>query len=70
MKYPALSDIKQFYDWRRYTDEEMVEYVRINWITPAEYEQVTGWSYYNPAVSVDLGSSYPIRVFFIFKRRK
>ncbi|MBU8789154.1 XkdX family protein, partial [Bacillus glycinifermentans] len=27
MKYPTFSDIKQFYDWGCYTDEEMREYV-------------------------------------------
>ncbi|MED2945295.1 XkdX family protein [Bacillus swezeyi] len=55
MKYPALSDIKQFYDWGCYTDDDVREYVKINWITLAEYEQVTGKSYDKPTVSVDLG---------------
>ncbi|RCK11083.1 XkdX family protein [Bacillus licheniformis] len=48
MKYPTLADIKQFYDWGCYTDDEMREYVRIDWITPAEYEQITGRSYDKP----------------------
>ncbi|AYQ17341.1 XkdX family protein [Bacillus paralicheniformis] len=55
MKYPALADIKQFYDWGCYTDDEMREYVKIDWITPTEYEQITGRSYDKPAVCVDLG---------------
>lgn len=55
MKYPTLADIKQFYDWGCYTDEEMREYVKIKWITQAEYEQITGRSYEKPAVCVDLG---------------
>ncbi|MFT0804083.1 XkdX family protein [Bacillus swezeyi] len=55
MKYPTLADIKQFYDWGCYTDDEMREYVKIDWITPAEYEQITGRSYDKPAVCVDLG---------------
>ncbi|MGU9502769.1 XkdX family protein [Bacillus paralicheniformis] len=55
MKYPTFADIKQFYDWGCYTDDEMREYVRINWITPAEYEEITGKSYDKPAVCVDLG---------------
>ncbi|OLF98962.1 hypothetical protein B4094_0295 [Bacillus licheniformis] len=33
----------------------MREYVKIDWITPAEYEQITGRSYDKPAVCVDLG---------------
>ncbi|MEK5100391.1 MULTISPECIES: XkdX family protein [Bacillus] len=57
MKYPTFSDIKQFYDWGCYTDEEMREYVKINWITPDEYEKITGRSYDKPAVSVDLGTA-------------
>ncbi|MCY8025653.1 XkdX family protein [Bacillus sonorensis] len=57
MKYPTFSDIKQFYDWGCYTDEEMREYVSINWITPAEYEEITGRLYDKPAVSVDLGTA-------------
>ncbi|MEC5225228.1 XkdX family protein [Bacillus licheniformis] len=55
MKYPTLADIKQFYDWGCYTDEEMREYVKIKWITPAEYEDITGRSYDKPDTSVDLG---------------
>ncbi|MGG3628293.1 XkdX family protein [Bacillus licheniformis] len=59
MRYPTFKDIKQFYDWGCYNDEEMREYVRINWITPAEYEEITGRSYDKPSinVSVDLGMS-------------
>ncbi|TWL35954.1 hypothetical protein CHCC15381_3115 [Bacillus paralicheniformis] len=33
----------------------MREYVKIDWITPAEYEQITGRHYDKPAVCVDLG---------------
>ncbi|MCY7858641.1 XkdX family protein [Bacillus sonorensis] len=57
MKYPTFSDIKQFYDWGCYTDEEMREYVSINWITPAEYEEITGRSYDKSTISVDLGTA-------------
>ncbi|GIN50623.1 MULTISPECIES: XkdX family protein [Bacillus subtilis group] len=58
MRYPTLADIKQFYDWGCYTDEEMREYVKIKWITLAEYEDITGRSYDKPDISVDLGMAH------------
>ncbi|MDU0077228.1 XkdX family protein [Bacillus sp. IS1] len=45
--YPEFADIKQFYDWKCYTDADIRTYVEIDWITPEQYEGIVGKPYEN-----------------------
>ncbi|MEC2153106.1 XkdX family protein [Bacillus velezensis] len=45
--YPEFADIKQFYDWKCYTDADIRTYVEIDWITPEQYEEIVGKPYEN-----------------------
>ncbi|WP_350253508.1 XkdX family protein [Bacillus halotolerans] len=44
-RYPEIADIKQFYEWKCYTDEKVQEYVGIEWITKEQYKEITGKDY-------------------------
>ncbi|MCY9060988.1 XkdX family protein [Bacillus inaquosorum] len=43
--YPEMSDIKLFYSWGCYTDDDIRTYVEIGWITEAQFTEVTGKPY-------------------------
>ncbi|MCY8911032.1 XkdX family protein [Bacillus atrophaeus] len=45
--YPEFADIKQFYDWKCYTDSDIRTYVEIDWITSEQYEEIVGKPYEN-----------------------
>ncbi|KIN32795.1 XkdX family protein [Bacillus subtilis] len=47
--YPDLEDIKQFYKWECYTDDDIKKYVDIGWITTDQYKEVTGKDYPTPS---------------------
>lgn len=46
--YPAYKDIKIFYDWGCYTNEEVGLFVQFGKITPEEYKMITGEDYPQP----------------------
>ncbi|MCO4849702.1 XkdX family protein [Bacillus vallismortis] len=48
-RYPGIADIKQFYEWKCYTDEKIQEYVEIEWITKEQYKEITGKDYPSPS---------------------
>ncbi|MCK8097960.1 XkdX family protein [Bacillus sp. 2CMS4F] len=48
-RYPEVADIKQFYEWKCYTDEKVQEYVEIEWITTEQYKEITGKDYPSPS---------------------
>lgn len=39
------NSIKRYYDMGKYTDEQMKVFVQANWITAAQYEEITGITY-------------------------
>lgn len=43
--YPEMSDIKLFYSWGCYTDDDIRTYVEIGWITEAQFTEITGKPY-------------------------
>ncbi|WP_347176605.1 XkdX family protein [Bacillus subtilis] len=43
--YPEMSDIKLFYSWGCYTDDDIRTYVEIGWITEEQFTEVTGKPY-------------------------
>ncbi|WP_445430026.1 XkdX family protein [Bacillus atrophaeus] len=43
--YPEFADIKQFYDWKCYTDADIRTYVEIEWITAGQFKEITGKDY-------------------------
>lgn len=45
MKYPDYETIKVFWDWGCYDDKIMRDYVEWGYLTPEEYEKITGWKY-------------------------
>lgn len=45
MMYPTVADIKQFWDWQCYGFEDIAFYVKIGWITPGDYQVITGEIY-------------------------
>ncbi|QHM03422.1 XkdX family protein [Bacillus subtilis] len=47
--YSDLEDIKQFYKWECYTDDDIKKYVDIGWITTDQYKEVTGKDYPTPS---------------------
>ncbi|AYC54159.1 hypothetical protein CHCC15075_1697 [Bacillus licheniformis] len=51
MKYPDYETIKVFWDWGCYEDYIMRDYVEWGYLTPEEYEKITGWSYSSPPPS-------------------
>lgn len=40
-----FNSIKKYYDEGRYTDEQVKIFVKVKWITPAEYKTITGKAY-------------------------
>lgn len=45
MNYPKASDVKIFYDWGLYTNEDVAKFVGFGTITEAEYQEITGEAY-------------------------
>ncbi|WP_186299374.1 XkdX family protein [Bacillus pumilus] len=45
MIYPTVADIKQFWDWQCYGFEDIAFYVKIGWISPDDYQDITGDKY-------------------------
>lgn len=43
--YPEMSDIKLFYSWECYTDDDIRTYVEIGWITEEQFTEITGKPY-------------------------
>ena len=40
--FPGFENIKQFYDWGCYTDQDLLDYVNMNCLTKDQYKQITG----------------------------
>ncbi len=45
ISYPEFADIKQFYDWGCYTDDDIRTYVELGCITPNQFTEITGKPY-------------------------
>lgn len=45
MDYDYYNDIKNWYDWGWQDEEDLKIYVQAEWITPEEYEEITGIEY-------------------------
>ncbi|WP_088838926.1 XkdX family protein [Listeria sp. ILCC792] len=45
MNYPKVNDIKIFYDWGLYGNEDVVKFVGFGAITKEEYQEITGEVY-------------------------
>ncbi|AVB11416.1 XkdX family protein [Bacillus velezensis] len=43
--YPEFADIKQFYDWKCYDDDDIRTYVKLEWITEEQFTEITGKEY-------------------------
>ncbi|WP_429975450.1 XkdX family protein [Enterococcus sp. DIV0086] len=41
-KFPSFDDVKTFYNWGCYTNEEIHRYVELGSITKEEYTKITG----------------------------
>lgn len=40
--FPGFENIKQFYDWGCYTEQDLLDYVNMNCLTKEQYKQITG----------------------------
>ncbi|MGK9342078.1 XkdX family protein [Melissococcus plutonius] len=40
--FPTATDIKLYYDWNCYTDEDIKTYVQLGTITQDDYKMITG----------------------------
>ncbi|KLK98032.1 XkdX family protein [Bacillus pumilus] len=45
MMFPTVADIKQFWDWQCYSQEDIAFYVSIGWISVDDYQDITGETY-------------------------
>ncbi|WP_406944473.1 XkdX family protein [Halobacillus sp. SY10] len=37
--------IKQYYEWNLYDNKDVADFVEYDWLTPAQYQEITGEEY-------------------------